>query len=357
VADILFVTHQLAYNQYGGAETQMVKTAEAINALGLDYRAVVFDPWEHRLEDFDLIHIFKPRAFQAESMEIASVAHKRGCMVAVSPIFYHDHGFSRENMGTSERLLDAASMGLRPALRAGPLKYLDPFRFMESVLRSADVVMPNTMEEARQVEETFLVPPEKCYVVPNGVDDRFVEGDARLFEGCFGARDFILSVGRVEPRKNIFRLIEAFEASGLESTLVIMGQMEDDEYSRRCRERASSNVMFLPPIQHGSALLSSAYKAAKVVALPSYFETPGLAALEGGLAGANVVVTKKGGAGEYFGDLAWYVDPLSTESITHALRAAYTAPRREGLVQRIQKNYTWEAVARQTIEGYRIAGV
>lgn len=335
----------------------MVKTVDAINSLDLGYNAEVFSPWEHRLEDFDMVHLFKPRSFQAESMEISSTMHKRGGKVAVSPIFYHDRTFSGENMSRPDRVLDSLSMDLRPALRVGPLRYLDPFRYMESVLRQADVVLPNTDEEARQVTGAFLVPPERCCLVPNGVDAWFYGGDARLFEERYGITDFILAVGRVEPRKNTLRLIEAFESSGIDTTLIIIGRMENDEYSRRCRELASSRVAFLPPIQHDSELFRSAYKAAKVIALPSYFETPGLVALEGGLAGANVVITPRGGTRGYFGDLAWYVDPLSTKSISQALRAAYTAPRRNSLAQRILENYTWEMVARRTIEGYKVAGV
>ena len=49
--------------------------------------------------------------------------------------------------------------------------------------------------------------------------------------------------------------------------------------------------------------LASAYAAARVFALPSWFETPGLAALEAGLAGCAVAITPYGSTRDYFGDL------------------------------------------------------
>ena len=53
--------------------------------------------------------------------------------------------------------------------------------------------------------------------------------------------------------------------------------------------RAASS--WLGRLDHHDPLLASAYAAARVFALPSWFETPGLAALEAALAGCSVAIT------------------------------------------------------------------
>ena len=87
--------------------------------------------------------------------------------------------------------------------------------------------------------------------------------------------------------------------------------------------------------------------------MPSYYETPGLAALEGGLEGSNVVITRIGGTREYFGELADYLNPYSIESIRKALVRAYDRPRSDKLQKRILKNFTWDLAAKKTIEAYK----
>ena len=70
-------------------------------------------------------------------------------------------------------------------------------------------------------------------------------------------------------------------------------------------------------------LLASAYAACDVFVLPSQFETPGIAALEAGLAGAKIVITPVGGTKRsYFGNNAIYVEPTSTENIAEGILAA-----------------------------------
>src|SRR5205085_2575717 len=81
----------------------------------------------------------------------------------------------------------------------------------------------------------------------------------------------------------------------------------------------AASARWVPAVAHDDPLLASAYAAARVVALPSWFETPGLAALEGALAGRAVVVTPYGCAPEYFGDMAVYVRPGRPTKLAQAL--------------------------------------
>ena len=72
-------------------------------------------------------------------------------------------------------------------------------------------------------------------------------------------------------------------------------------------------------MEHDDPLLASACAAARVFALPSWFETPGLAALEAALAGCAVVITPFGSPREYFGDLVEYARPDRPGEVSRAL--------------------------------------
>jgi glycosyltransferase involved in cell wall biosynthesis len=89
-----------------------------------------------------------------------------------------------------------------------------------------------------------------------------------------------------------------------------------------------------------------------VFVLPSFFETPGIAALEAGLAGANITITKYGGTQEYFGTMANYVDPGSVESVRAGILAALARPRSATLREHIRKHYLWQTIAEQTAKEY-----
>ncbi|WP_175060129.1 glycosyltransferase family 4 protein [Thermococcus sp. 2319x1] len=343
---ILIVTHQVAFNIYGGAEIQIEKITDGLAGLGVDVK--LFDMWRDKIYDFDILHIFNPTMFPYESYFLTTYAKRSSgqTKVAVSPVFwlpYYVQGVKMPLILTTGRFL----------LKLGKLvPYFGP-SYVKRTLELSDILLTNTSEEGQLVKKLFGLPRNKpLEVIPNGVDISFKHGDPGLFYEKYGIEDFILFVGRIEERKNVLRLIEAFNESSLDTYLVLIGKPLSREYYMKCKEKAGDNVLFLPPLPHGSDMLKSAYKAAKVVVLPSYYETPGLSALEGALAGANVVITKNGGTREYFRDYAWYVDPMDKNSIKKALVEAFKSPRNRELQKYVEKNFTWEAVVKKLLRVY-----
>ncbi|MFB0510011.1 MAG: glycosyltransferase, partial [bacterium] len=106
-----------------------------------------------------------------------------------------------------------------------------------------------------------------------------------------------------------------------------------------------------------SEMLASAYAACDVFVLPSFYETPGLAALEAGLAGAKIVITKYGGTDEYFGDYAEYIDPKKVQSIYQGLVRALAKKKDRILAEHIRTNFLWEKSAKKLIEIYTTINV
>ena len=111
-------------------------------------------------------------------------------------------------------------------------------------------------------------------------------------------------------------------------------------------------VLWLPARDHRDPLLASAYAAARVFALPSWFETPGLAALEAALAGTAIVITPHGSTREYFGDRVRYARPDRVGEIASAIRQAWDHGPDPRLADFIAAHYLWPRVARKTAEVY-----
>ncbi|HWE35881.1 MAG TPA: glycosyltransferase [Isosphaeraceae bacterium] len=302
-----------------------------------------FSPWQDRLEDARLLHLF---GMSREGLELARVAKAREVPVVVAPICWVEpRAIVALAPSRARAALDLAKWAAWPFVprRLG---------WRRELLDIADAILPNSTAEGRQLARLFGADPRKLRVVPNGVEARFAHADPSAFRSRFGAGEFVLYVGRIEPRKNVRNLIRACALAGL--PLVVLGDAVPGHagYLDACRRDGAGRVRFLPRVEHDDPLLASAYAACRVVALPSWFETPGLAALEGALAGRAVAITPYGCTREYFGGRVVYARPGRVAEIAHALGRAWDEGPDPSLSEHISEHYLWDAVARATAEVY-----
>jgi glycosyltransferase involved in cell wall biosynthesis len=325
----------------GGGENQLVQTGRYLDRLGVTVRP--FQPWVDRLERARLVHLF---GLSREGLELARVARSRRVPVVVSPICWYE----------PRALLALAGGPLRGAWHVArwALQNVVPHwpRWRRELLGLADRIVPNSQAEADQLVRLFALDPARLRVVPNGVELRFAEATPGLWHDRYGTGPLVLYAGRVEPRKNVFGLVRAACAAGLPLTVIGDAPPGRESYLRDCQAAAAGRVRWLPAVGHADPLLASAYAAARVVALPTWFETPGLAALEGALAGAAVVVTPYGCAREYFGDLAGYARPDRPAEVARALAQAWQAGPDPRLAPHVAARFLWSEVARRTAEVY-----
>jgi glycosyltransferase involved in cell wall biosynthesis len=326
----------------GGGEVQFSKTSEYLKRRGIEVRPIDSLPSSWR--GCDLLHIF---GTTREGLEVARGAKSHGVPVALSTISWYDPWVSWRLEPTGwRRVRSVAGWGVRRLVPS-----VSSWR--RELLHLCDLLLPNSQAEARQLQQLFAVPARKIAVVPNGVDERFAHGDAGLFERHFGLRDFVLVPGRIEPRKNQLNVLRSLWGSGL--SVVVLGDPHPNHrgYADECRRESDVGVTFVGRLEHGSPLLAAANAAARVIVLASWFETPGLAALEGALAGTQIVVTERGCTREYFEDLVRYVSPDDTRGIRHAVREAFKAPRSRALSDLIRTNFLWDHTAHATLTAYR----
>ena len=97
--------------------------------------------------------------------------------------------------------------------------------------RSAVRVLTVSDRSKRDIVELYGIDPEKVVVTPNGVDPIFAPGPG-------GARDYVLSVGAVQPRKNQLAALLAAQEVGL--PLVVVGPEKDPATARELRARGAT---------------------------------------------------------------------------------------------------------------------
>ena len=339
---VVFHAPSHVFQAPGGGENQLVQTGRALEAIGIDVR--LFSPWVDRLDDARILHLF---GMSVEGLELARVAKARSISVVLSPISWHEPQSIFALAGsTSHAIRDFVKWGVKAVFPRAP-------SWKRALLTIADAVLPNSRAEAEQLVKLFGLDASRIEVVPNGVDPRFAEASPEKFRIATGLTgDFVLYAGRIEPRKNVLRLIEAASLAGLPLVVIGGATPSQSAYFQACQDAAGSDTHILPAVDHDDPLLASAHAAARVFALPSWFETPGLAALEAGLAGSALVVSPYGCTKEYFGTSAVYPRPGNRRDIARSLTQAWKAGSDPELKARILKHFLWTNTAQRTAEVY-----
>ena len=338
---VYFYVYPSAFQNPGGGEVQLLKTKEYLEKRGPEIR--LYDQWKDQLKKGDLLHVFGSVKYCYGLMRTAKEV---GVKVILSTICWYDW---------RSALYTYPAWGQRGL---NLLRHLAKVCFpwfpstRKAMMDLSDLLLPNSEAEAEQLVRFFGIKREKIMVVPNGVDASYGEVSPRPFQDCYKHRNFFLCVGRIEPRKNQLGLVRAHR--GLERPLVIIGESVSrcTDYEARCRREAAPNVYFLGYIPNDSELLRSAYAACDTFVLPSWFETPGLAALEAGLAGAKLVITNGGSTKEYFGEAAVYVDPFRISEIRQKMERTNAQQKNGRLREHIRQNYLWEKTAEKVAQCY-----
>jgi len=223
----------------------------------------------------------------------------------------------------------------------------------------------------RDIMETYGIAPERITVTPASAPASFApvteEKELARVRDLYGIEgDYVLSVGSIQPRKNLSRLITAYSSlrrahpGGKLPQLVLVGKCAwlYDETLRTIKELEVSNSVVLTgyvPKDHLPAL----YSGALFFVYPSYFEGFGLPPLEAMKCGAAVIVGNKTSLPEIVGDAGVLVDPFDVNDIACAMEklmgdSSFRAHLRAKGLERA-KLFDWRETARRTLAVYKKA--
>lgn len=175
-------------------------------------------------------------------------------------------------------------------------------------------------------------------------------------------KQFIMYVGRPQPHKNLDRLVEAF--GQLRQThpalrLVLAGKKDAlyKQLEKRVRQQGLKNVIFTDFVSEGQ--LRWLYENTAAYVFPSLSEGFGLPGLEAMIQGAPVVSSDATCLPEVYKDGAHYFDPTDVTDMVGKISDVLDKPelaknlRSKG--KKVVAGYSWDRMARQTLDVYRMA--
>ncbi|MDE0104938.1 MAG: glycosyltransferase family 1 protein [Bryobacterales bacterium] len=227
--------------------------------------------------------------------------------------------------------------------------------------RRANHIIAISEHTARLVEGLLGFPRANVTVVHHGVEalDAPAPAEERsILEAIDVTPPFVLHMGTIQARKNVGRLVEAFEAAGSGRQLVLAGSTGyggPDILSRIERSAARSRIRL--PGHVGDKVRSCLYRSAECLLFPSLDEGFGLPVVEAMASGLPVITSDTSALPEVAGDAGLLVDPLSVDAIADGLARVLASPdlRAELAAKGLMRAtaFTWRRCADQTWNAYQ----
>jgi len=227
-------------------------------------------------------------------------------------------------------------------------------RRLHWVKKEASAIITDSLSTKNDVIKHLNITPSKIHVIPLAAGNQFASPSTsqikKVSQKYNLTKNYILSVGTQEPRKNLSRVIKAFQelqsSSHPELHLVIAGKYgwgKSQQKAKNIRALGYVKSQDLPPL----------YAGAKAFVYPSLYEGFGLPVLEAMSIGTPVVTSNKGSLKEVAGKAAITIDPQKTESIAAGIKTALENPVpliKLGLKQ--AQKFSWTTTAQQTLNLY-----
>jgi D-inositol-3-phosphate glycosyltransferase len=232
-----------------------------------------------------------------------------------------------------------------------------------AIMGCSDLLCVSSPAERAEVQHFYGTPAGKVAIVSPGVERAyFSPGDRSCARAAVGLHDrpTLLFVGRIQPLKGVELAVETLHALDRPDVQLVLlggasgpaGQHEVERVRRRVDELGVGNrVRFEPPAPH--YLLSSWYRAADVVLVPSRSESFGLVALEAAACGAPVVAAAVGGLRSLVihGETGFLVENRDGAAYAHHVAALLDDPtlaaRMSHAADAMADRYTWTAAAQR----------
>lgn len=233
--------------------------------------------------------------------------------------------------------------------------------------KKASAIFTISENSKKDLLERYGISPEKVIVTYPGYDkNRFNRVslkkqvvEKKYLQKAYGIdNEYVLFVGTIQPRKNIIRLIDAFEQIArtekhLQLVLVgkkgwlyepTMRRISDSPYRKR--------ILMIDYMKDSD--LPSLYREAFCFVLPSLYEGFGLPVVEAMACGCPVIVSNTTSLPEVVGEAGIFVRPDQTDDIISAIQTIIgrqserTKLISEGLKQ--AESFSWETCASRTLE-------
>ncbi len=255
---------------------------------------------------------------------------------------------------TVDRRLDLAATPWRK--KFSKVRWYGFLAMQKRVIQRMPTLLTVSENSFDDIVRDFEVEPSRMRVVPVGVEhDVFVPPTLPRVPGRI-----VATASADHPLKGIVPLLEAAAKLRTERDIevVIVGKAQEGGAAARTIERLGleSTVRFVTGISEAD--LVAMFGSAQVGVVPSLYEGFSLPAIELMSCATPLVCTTAGALPEVVGDAALTVPPGDTEALAQALKRVLddddlAAQLGQAGRDRVMTHYTWQSVARQTVQWYR----
>jgi len=319
------------------------------------------EPWAGRFKNFS-VHLLKPHSrYLRIPLSLPLAALRTGIdllhvqytapPVCFKPVVTTIHDISFEHL---------------PQFYTAGGRFLFKLAIGYTARRAARVITGSEYSR-NDIITTYGISPERVVVTPEGVSSQFTpvrESDRiNAVRKKYGIeREYLLSVGSLQPRKNLVRLIQAYVSlrssdDEFSHQLVIVGKkgwLYKDIFRAARSSQYVNDIIFTDYVAEED--LPALYSGAAIFIYPSIFEGFGLPVLEAMACGVPVITSNSSSLPEVVGEAALTVDPYDEEAIRQAIQRVVVDEKlrmklsRRGLVQ--AQRFSWRKTAELTLSVY-----
>jgi alpha-1,3-rhamnosyl/mannosyltransferase len=226
-------------------------------------------------------------------------------------------------------------------------------------IHRAERVIALSQFTQREIGRFYPAAAAKTAVVYPGIGPEFTaeadpDRDARTLADLGISRPYLLAIGNVHPRKNLGRLLAAWQQAqraGREPAPMVWAGISRWQSEPLLGEARAAGVQLPGFVAAGQ--LPALYRQAEALVYPSLYEGFGLPPLEAMACGTPVLASNTTAQPEAVGDAARTVDPTSVDALATGLvqvlfdQELRRELRAKGLVRAAQ--FRWESTARRLI--------
>jgi glycosyltransferase involved in cell wall biosynthesis/GT2 family glycosyltransferase/tetratricopeptide (TPR) repeat protein len=347
---ILFQNRPTAKSHPGGDTVVMNLLRRELERLG--HRVdVALGPQD--LSGYDLVQAFN-FATPDVTEDYARRAVASNVPLIVAAIYEDWPLFLKKSLAVTEVLRGYLQQGRNEAAFREDMRrvaYVSPAKRANNEFAARNAACLLAWSESEQSRLLRDYPGCRVEVVRLGADHLQVKDvEPGLFEKTYGVKDFVLCVGRLETRKNQLMLLKALEHDPMPVVFLTGGFSYQPEYVKLCQTFGrQAKTLFLDRLPE--EMLASAYRAARVLCMPSWYELPGLVALEALHLGCPVVASRWGTLPDYIPQGVEYCDPDNPDSIRAAILKSYKE-RNSVALHELVRDFQWQKTAAQLVSNY-----
>jgi glycosyltransferase involved in cell wall biosynthesis len=214
-------------------------------------------------------------------------------------------------------------------------------KLAQNYIRSGGYLTTGSATVRNEIQEFFDVPDSRIRIVPPGVEECDCIQNVSLY-----AKPYILSVGTLEPRKNLHTLVNAYLHSNIQKEIDLkivgrIGWLKD----------LPDGVQILTQVD--DLELHDLYANCVAVFQPSIYEGFGLPVIEAAKHGKPVVCSNIEVFREVLGNLGTFVDPHNLDEWVESFNNVEKLIWNEKLLKQLAKKFSWDQSAKILLKVYK----